>query len=231
MHTIEPYLQGHQVYGYQTDGGNRLIWGIVATLVIIAASTIAIAVWDGQGRQPWNHTGPVPANVDRIDTDEYLIDRGTPLNAICADDEDSDGIYRAVTLRRTGTTLVTCSRNQTWNNHEAVSLDYTGAAEHYITSHLVQAILFLAALIAWAPLAVTLNTYYRIAGRNRKAKEAKAIDYEKARLLAAAEQDTRFNRLKRELEDAWTRLDDPISDEAYERKLGDLIQRRDKGEL
>lgn len=233
MHTIQKHLENDRYYGelhtYRKDFGDWVLTGVVVTVLVLAASAIAIGVWDGAGRKDYNHPGPVPAKVVQISKDQYLIaDGGPQVSEVCGGAIDS-----TAKIGKINSTFVDCYEDDkiTWNDHRARSLNYIGAADHFIHSIYVDVLLFLAAFGAWGGLAGHVLRWYRIAGRNMRANEVEAIDYEKARLLAAAEQDTRFNRLKRELEDAWTRLDDPISDEAYERKLGDLIAKRDKGEL
>jgi hypothetical protein len=225
----------HPDYFYSSKLEGRFITATVLTFFATVACLLAITVWDSSGRKPHDHPEALPAKVEQLDPRTYLIaDHSVQPTDICrGHGGGSDGQRLEVVkeLPKISSQFVVCGHSQSWNDKRVKSLSFWGAAEHFIRWPLTIPAIVISLILFWQ-----YPIRYRFAWNRAKAREAetqrqKNLQADEARLLHAAQQQIRFDRLKSELVAEWSKADSSVSDEDFERKLGELDARRERGEL
>lgn len=206
----------------------RWQWASMGYFFAFFAVLITMMVIDGEGRKDYHHTTPIPAKVAQVSSYQYVLQPGAKVTAddICQF-TDADG-SRIQSNKRVGAiTYVECGHSQYWNDHRAASPDLVGAAGIFVADWRYMApVIFFLLLCTQLPVRYWI-AWERAQRREEKAARPKQIDMEKARLVAAAEIGGRYDRLISELKVEWTKPNTPMTDDAFETKLGDLEQKRD----
>jgi len=231
----------------KADVQQRMGWAVFLTIVLGAALLIVTAVVDGQGRKGYHHTTPLPPKVIQLDDSRYVVlDKAVDASAICTGptSSDTDRIEqtRELDTVKIGTngetaaaTYVVCGHEQYWNDHRAPSVNLLHAGQKVLLSPftIIGGGIFL--LVLWSfPIRYLIAWDLWEKQRTREAQaaqEKKEADENRLRELAAAEQQIKFDRLRSELVNEWSRADSPMSDQDFESKLADLDSKRDRGEL
>ena len=218
---------------YQHELNERWGWASFWTFWLLVANLIGVAVWDGQGRKDYHHTTPIPAGVEALSDDTFIVKNGAMTATELCQGADSSSGDRIVAVRelKLGGEYIECGHNQYWNDKRAKSLNFGGAVQAMFTHPLV---LIGNAGALWLFFQFPLR--YKLAWRkqqalNKKQTKKQELEAREAERMIEAQQMVRFEKLKSELVAEWSKPDSLISDEAFERKLGQLEQRRDRGEL
>lgn len=224
----------------KADLQQRIGWAVFLSIVLTAALLITTAIVDGQGRKGYHHTTPLPPKVIQIDQSRYVVlDHAIDATKICTGPVSSDAnrieTARDLKVRGTDATYVECGHGQYWDDHRAPSVNLIHAGQKVLFNPftILGGALFL--LILWSfPLRyyIAWERWESALTRQQQAERAKkAADESRLRELAAAEQQIKFDRLRSELVNEWSRADSPMSDQDFESKLADLDGKRDRGEL
>jgi uncharacterized membrane protein len=180
-------------------------WGCV--ILVIAIIGLLFAAWpvDSAGRQPHDHLGPVPAKVQQLSSDQYIIPAGMSPGTICfGTDQEGNSTSKVTNVNKFNIQIVECSLDQKWNTGgEKASVDY-GHALGIVAMSPVYLLLLGAALFVWFQTWVWMAiSDFRAVGR---AKKKVKLSIEQRREM---------------LTTAWAKGD--VDDEAFNKKLDQLV--------
>lgn len=196
---------------YTSDLNNRWAAAGALTFVLILANVTGFAIADGAGRKDYHHPAPLPAGVEQIDRETYLVPPNVTV-AICRGSSNgADPIAKYRDLDRVDLKYVQCSHEQYWDDHRPESPSFTEAAVAVSTNPLVI-----------AANALLLALFFQVPVRYRLA-------WARSRRRARVAQAGRYKQLHGELAGSWAA--GHVSDEDFERKLEELEQNRAAGRL
>jgi uncharacterized membrane protein len=179
-----------------------LFWLALALLTTL----FWVGIYDGMGRKPWHHTGPLPESVGQIDPQTYILNGKTDPNDICIGGSTGLGdptIDKLAHIRGIDGVYLRCSREQTWNDHRAKSVNFAHSIGPVVTNPIYISIIGGSLLIFGLPALLVLErNLLRVMRAKRRKKEEAKTEYDVA------------ERMLRELTAAFARCD--ISREEYE---------------
>ena len=195
-------------------------WNIAGWLVIGAIGLlIATAVVDSAGRKVDSHTGPVPATVEHLSDDTYIVERGDGMSPerLCGPGNDTHGgVDDVQDLPKLNATYIRCENDIHWNDHRAGSISFGHAIVKVALSPFF-----------WMTLGglFLISVFFSLRAAAQDDRRSKAYEKERAEQMRLAKiQDAKDDEVKRaELVRAYAR--EEIGDVDFENGLNRIYQR------
>lgn len=177
---------------------------MLLTVFLILGTLVAAMCVDLNGAKANNHRGPIPQGIHKLDAGRYVAPLTFNPDLLCGargDANDSHGGGDTTALGH-GLNLVTCNRDQTWNDHRAGSPDYAHALGIVLSSRYFFMVLggLLLAVAVILGLSFAEEHSVRRSSEAKEANETKMSEYMSADLNAA----------RRELIRAWAKEGLPL---------------------
>lgn len=195
--------------------GWTVAW-VICVILAAAGTAIAAGGMDGNGRQPWNHHGPIPEQVTVLAPDKFLVGGSLNLTQVCGANTNESAFDQVSNFSRYRVTYVNCARSQTWNDNRARSTNYMHALQRLVRSPFYLGLLALTAVVLLLGTFVAAVTDMAESRRYERERQRDLDD----RVLTAQDKEASLGAAYAKGE---------ISEETWEQELNKIVGLLDKG--